>query len=360
MSSNNYKNIKIGWNKGKIEYKSSKNNSFWQSSLWAEILGKTHQARDIILCAGNSHEILLERRTIFGKYTGLYALGVDGNSINEELLEYIKTEIRQNNDLFLQIEPYTSFAKEVPIRRSGEAEDFDLENPQSSQGSDSSFKKELLAPFRRFIEPVTAILDLWIDEEKLLASFAEKGRYNIRLAQKRGISTRFVSHNTRYWDKTYLDAFYELLEETTARDKFSHNSLTYYQHFLETLEAHNAGGLLIAERDGVLHAAGIFVYWGDEAIYYYGASSSDREIRRDMATYLLQWEAIREGMKRHCKAYDFLWISEDGKGKLAGVTEFKLRFNPEKIHLPSEVVVVYKPILLKALQIVSRVKKLFR
>lgn len=352
MSSNNYKNIKIGWNKGKIEYKSSKNNSFWQSPLWAEILGKTHQARDIILCAVDSHEILLERRTIFGKYTGLYALGVDRNSINEELLEYIKTEIRQNNDLFLQIEPLeTVNSKQWTVNSK--------KNPPLFSFIFSFFSWNK-APFRRFIEPMTAILDLWIDEEKLLASFAEKGRYNIRLAQKRGISTRFVSHNTRYWDKTYLDAFYELLEETTARDKFSHNSLTYYQHFLETLEAHNAGGLLVAERDGVLHAAGIFVYWGGEAIYYYGASSSDREIRRDMATYLLQWEAIQEGMKRHCKAYDFLWISEDGTGKLAGVTEFKLRFNPEKVHLPSEVVVIYKPILLRLLQIVSRLRKFFR
>lgn len=79
-----------------------------------------------------------------------------------------------------------------------------------------------------------------------------------------------------------------------------------------------------------------------------------------MATYLLQWEAIREAMRRNCSTYDFLGISEDGKGKLAGVTEFKLRFNPEKVHLPSEIVVVYRPMLLKLLQVISRVRKLFR
>ena len=79
-----------------------------------------------------------------------------------------------------------------------------------------------------------------------------------------------------------------------------------------------------------------------------------------MATYLVQWEAIREGMKRGCSSYDFLGISEDGKGKLAGVTEFKLRFNPEKVHLPGEIVVVYRPMLLKVLQIVSRLRKIFR
>gem|GEM_PF-1333153 len=42
---------------------------------------------------------------------------------------------------------------------------------------------------------MTAILNLDVDEETLLASFAEKGRYNIRLAQKRGVITRWVKGN---------------------------------------------------------------------------------------------------------------------------------------------------------------------
>lgn len=96
------------------------------------------------------------------------------------------------------------------------------------------------------------------------------------------------------------------------------------------------------------------------AIYYYGASSSDRDIRRDMATYLLQWDAIREAMKRGCSEYDFLGISEDGTGKLAGVTEFKLRFNPEKRYLPAEQVIVYRPVILKLLQMISKIRKLFK
>lgn len=153
-----------------------------------------------------------------GKYTGLYALGVDGKAINKALLEYIRAEIQEDNDLFLQIEP--------------------LEQIQSTE-----YKVESTAPFRRFIEPVTAVLDLKIDEEKLLASFAEKGRYNIRLAQKRGITTKWVPGYEKYspTGKTYLEEFFGLLEETTERDKFSHNNLTYYRYFVETLEAHNAG-----------------------------------------------------------------------------------------------------------------------
>ena len=79
-----------------------------------------------------------------------------------------------------------------------------------------------------------------------------------------------------------------------------------------------------------------------------------------MATYLVQWEAIREALRRNCHTYDFLGISHDGKGKLAGVTEFKLRFNPEKISLPKEHIIVYKPLLLFLLQFASKLRKLTR
>jgi hypothetical protein len=85
--------------------------SFWQSPLWAEILKETHQAQDIILCSSDSQEILLERRSIVGKYTALYALGANGEEIHEDLLGYIETEIRGKTDLFLQIEP-VSYAEE--------------------------------------------------------------------------------------------------------------------------------------------------------------------------------------------------------------------------------------------------------
>ncbi|MCB9806398.1 peptidoglycan bridge formation glycyltransferase FemA/FemB family protein [Candidatus Peribacteria bacterium] len=72
-----------------------------------------------------------------------------------------------SNDLFIQVEPLST--------------SIDTNSP---------------APFRRFIESSTALLDLNnVSEDILLASFAEKGRYNIRLAEKRGVTTRWVRAN---------------------------------------------------------------------------------------------------------------------------------------------------------------------
>ena len=120
----------------------------------------------------------MERRTIFKNFTGLYILGSSGETITDNLIEFIHTEIRNSNDLFLQIEPSSK------VQSTGEI-------PESM----SSNKVQTISPFRRFIEPVTAILNLNGDEEALLASFAEKGRYNIRLAQKRGVTTRWAKGN---------------------------------------------------------------------------------------------------------------------------------------------------------------------
>jgi len=59
---------------------------------------------------------------------------------------------------------------------------------------------------------------------------------------------------------TNTEIFFSLLEETTDRDKFSHNSLSYYKHFIAVLEKNNAGGLLFVIKNAVVQAAGIFVY----------------------------------------------------------------------------------------------------
>ena len=47
--------------------------SFWQSPLWSDILSRTDQAESIWYIF-QSKKILIERRKIVGKYTGLYIL----------------------------------------------------------------------------------------------------------------------------------------------------------------------------------------------------------------------------------------------------------------------------------------------
>ena len=185
-------------------------------------------------------------------------------------------------------------------------------------------------PYKHFLEPWTRTLDLTKTEEILLSEMREKWRYNIRLAEKRWVTTEWVSPT-----KASIDIWMDLLSETTSRDGFSQNSRSYYEIFLKVLASQGAWGLLFASLEGKVIAAGIFVYSGDTAIYYYGASSSVQSDRKNMAPYLLQWEAIREGKRRWCQKYDFLGIAspDEKSSPLRGVTEFKEKFGGEIVKL---------------------------
>ena len=161
----------------------------------------------------------------------------------------------------------------------------------------------------------------------------EKWRYNIRLAWKRNVKTSWVDPTP-----DVIDIWMSLLDDTTSRDGFTHNAREYYISFLQNLRDNNAWGMLFATYEGQVIAAGIFVYHHGIAIYYYGASASDWELRRHMAPYLIQWEAMREGKMRGCSTYDFLGIAPPGEinHPLAWVTSFKEKFGWNIVQIGSK------------------------
>jgi lipid II:glycine glycyltransferase (peptidoglycan interpeptide bridge formation enzyme) len=169
----------------------------------------------------------------------------------------------------------------------------------------------------------------------------EKCRYNIKLAWKRGVRVTWADPTI-----DHIDMWMELLTETTGRDGFSQNSREYYISFLQMLRDTKTGWLLFAGYNGRIIAAGIYVYYHNTALYYYGASTSDGELRKHMAPYMLQWEAIREGKLRGCQTYDFLGIAPpwDTQHSLAWVTNFKEKFWWEIITIGSKKLFIIRPI----------------
>ena len=104
--------------------------------------------------------------------------------------------------------------------------------------------EELLLPFsnhwmvyKKFLTPYTQILNLSYSEDYLLSQMHEKCRYNIRLAQKRGVT---IEQASIYRDGN-LDIWMALLSDTLERDRFSGNSLEYYENFVMEIEKNNRG-----------------------------------------------------------------------------------------------------------------------
>lgn len=176
------------------------------------------------------------------------------------------------------------------------------------------------------------VIDLSLSDEEILAQMKPKGRYNIKVAEK---------HDVKVEESSDIELFYHLLKKTGERDDFGIHEKSYYQNLLGAM-GHN-GQLLMAKYEDRIVAGGIFVYLDEWGMYYYGAS--DHHYRKVMASYLVQWEAIKEAKKRGCKYYDFLGIAPEGavNHPWLGVTQFKRKFGGEIVNYPKAKDLVLRP-----------------
>jgi peptidoglycan pentaglycine glycine transferase (the first glycine) len=192
----------------------------------------------------------------------------------------------------------------------------------------------------------TLTLDLGYSEADLLTDMKPKGRYNIRLAEKKKVRVDVWKKE----DGAGFKQFYQILKDTSRRDQFGVHPADYYRNLLETLGAYDGASLYLAyhpEKQDVVIGGTIVTFFGDTATYYYGASS--HTYRALMAPYLLQWRAIRDAKKRGLRYYDFMGIAGSGGGdwdrRLEGVTRFKEKFGGETSHYMRSFELVFKPLM---------------
>jgi len=169
------------------------------------------------------------------------------------------------------------------------------------------------------------IVDISKSEEQLLAEMKAKTRYNIRLAEKRGVIVREISN------KKYIDEFLRLTKVMAKRQGIAVHPEDYYRKMLETIPG-DILKLYVAEYQGKVIATNLVIFFGDTCTYLHGAS--DDEYRNVMAPYLLQWRQVLDAKKAGCEKYDFGGINTRYKiqdtryNSWAGITKFKLGFSP--------------------------------
>jgi lipid II:glycine glycyltransferase (peptidoglycan interpeptide bridge formation enzyme) len=154
--------------------------------------------------------------------------------------------------------------------------------------------------------PRTILVDLRPSEEAILAAMKQKTRYNIRLAEKKGVTVRLGT-------AADLPAFYALMQVTGQRDSFGIHDLAYYRAAYE-LFAPEQAALIIAEYAGKPLAGVMAFTWGQTAAYLYGASSNEE--RQRMPTYAAQWEAMRWAKAKGCTTYDLWGIPDAPEAEL--------------------------------------------
>jgi lipid II:glycine glycyltransferase (peptidoglycan interpeptide bridge formation enzyme) len=104
--------------------------------------------------------------------------------------------------------------------------------------------------------------------------------------------------------------------------------------------------LILAKKDWVVIAWGIFTFDSEVSIYYYWASTSQKEYRNLMAPYLVQWTAIKYARSIWSKIYDFLWVSDpkEKNSPLAWVTDFKKKLTKDIIKVSDSYIYINKKI----------------
>jgi lipid II:glycine glycyltransferase (peptidoglycan interpeptide bridge formation enzyme) len=185
------------------------------------------------------------------------------------------------------------------------------------------------------------VIDITKSEEELLAQMKSKTRYNIKIAQKRGVSVYAIINGQDAISKSYIDKFIELVKITAKRDGIVPHLENYYRKMFERI----SGKILkvyIAEYKNRIIAANFVINYGDTATYLHGVS--DNEHRNVMAPYLLQWQAILDAKKLELKKYDFGGIKTGDDNSWTGITKFKTGFSPgtQPVEFPGSYDIIIK------------------
>jgi peptidoglycan pentaglycine glycine transferase (the first glycine) len=164
----------------------------------------------------------------------------------------------------------------------------------------------------------TLLVDLRASETEILAAMKPKGRYNLRLSQRRGVEIEFTA------DSQAIPLFYDIFLETVGRQQFFGEPYGFFINLCQTLFAAQIAEMGLARWRGKLLAAILVVYWGDRSIYLYGGRSAEHP--EVMAAYGLHWRAMQRAKAKNCQVYDFYGFTRNPSHGYANFSRFKSQF----------------------------------
>jgi lipid II:glycine glycyltransferase (peptidoglycan interpeptide bridge formation enzyme) len=187
-------------------------------------------------------------------------------------------------------------------------------------------KPEYLSEFVRtpfdLLPSETLLINLKTSASERLVQMTQKGRYNLRLSWRQGVTTEFTTNSQA------IPIFYNLFWETVQQKNFFGEPYRFFINLCQTLFAANMAEIGLAKWQNKIIAA-IIIYWGEKATYLYGGRSFETpEIK---ASYALHWQAMQQALKRGCRIYDFYGFSQDPQHNYAKFSQFKRQFGGERV-----------------------------
>jgi len=208
--------------------------------------------------------------------------------------------------------------------------------------------------------PDTVVVDLSPEEDEIMAAMKGKTRYNARLATKKGVTVTRYSQEAMIRE---LPRWYALYQETARRDRIAIHPHRYYQEVVETAVSMRDAGerapllsLYMATHEDDLLAGIVVASYQGMSTYLYGAGANVK--RNLMASYGIQWEAMRDAKAAGDLAYDMFGIppSDDPAHPMHGLFRFKTGFGGAIINRPGCWDVVRAPIVGGAFRTAERAR----
>lgn len=310
-------NQKTEYNRFVMENESGSFLQSWEWGEWQKNLGR--QAHRFFLNSNNesitgSNIIasiqLIKMSLPFGKYYLYSPYGPVVNSrcnqpVGEAGNEYLRFLIQEiskkfSDCVFIRIEP----------------KNYSIIKPSSRQ----AVKSSNIQPAR------TLVINLSKTEDQLLAEMHPKTRYNIRLAQKRGVRVEKDLVITPKYG-LYFKEVIEQIMETQNRQGYKGHTEDYYKNMVDFFGLKKESSIKIniykALFENSLLASGIMLDFGNTRTYLFGGSA--QENKQVMAPYLLHFQAMADAKIHGLLNYDF-WGIETASGKEPGFARFKSGF----------------------------------
>lgn len=243
------------------------------------------------------------------------------------ILEQIRRGVREHGAIALKIDPAVDRLTPGVIESLAAV---GMRAPQAGGGSFSGGQPKAVMK-----------VDLSGDEDQILAAFHSKWRYNLRLAERKGVS---VSADCARRD---MDVFFDVLQVTAARDHFRIRARSYFLDMWDTIVEAGLGRLLLARVGDTVVAGALCFALGHQCWYVYGASDNDH--RNLMPNHLVQWECMKWAKSLGCTVYDMRGVSLEVDGEpidnhLAGLNRFKRGFGARYVEYIGDWDLVFSPL----------------
>lgn len=262
-------------------------------------------------------------------------------------LKFLKTYAQEHHLIFVKLEPNTS----------------------QSTAPNSSWQKLLTPSDHPLFTRWNQVLDISTSPEDLLKKTHPKTRYNIRLAEKKGVTVHELSNEEGY------KIFERLYFETCARQKYRGHTPAYHRNIWNTLYPSTEqrpstfsltnftnlqSHILVAfYKDKPLS---VFQLWHFKDTMYYVYGGSSEEFKNVMAANLLMWESIKLAKNKGCNMFD-MWGSlpadYDPQDPWAGFTRFKQGYGTTFVQYVGSYDLVVNPLLYKLYSLAQTLRQKF-